>query len=742
MSDSFISRLGSLLPRCRKSTRRRTGRSVEALESRTLLATLVSANKLTYQDADGDNVEVAFSKPILTAGNVNAIFTFNTSNVNGSNAIKQQLRTINLTGVAGAAGTTIITKAVRSAANGGDGFAAIGQIDATGIDISTVTIDGDLGRIIAGDATTTTQGLGALTVHSMGRFGTFTGAMNLDSNINGALLSLKSKTDVKDILLDVQGKIGSLTIGGSLLGGAASNSAAISSTGDIGAVIITGDLIGEGAGAGTITTGGKLASVTIGGSLIGSGAFSGQLFSSGDMGAVKIGRDLRGGAGASSGQIRAVSKLASVTIGGSLIGSSGQSSGQVFSAGTLGPVVITGDVRGGSFNAANQAQAAGAVVSNASIASVTIGGSLIGGAGEFSGVLASGLGTAPLPQDMGAVKVTGDVRGGSGLASGRVNSDGKLASLTIGGSLIGSNGPESGSVSSLQDMGAVSIKGDLIGGSITSAGSISSTAKIASVTIGGSLIGGSGDLSGNIFSAGELTTLTINGDIRGGSASGSAQLNESGSVRASRIGTLTLGGSLNAGTDTTTAPFFGNGSIRVTNDIGSLTIKGSIIGNPTNRALITARGQLTPTGTTDLAIGKLTVTGRVEHGLIHAGIANFAFNADAQIGPVVIGGDWIASDLVAGANDGGNGFGNSGDAKFSSGVGAKDVATVSSRITSIVIGGEVLGTVGGTDHFGFVAENIGSFKVKGGTTTFPMLAGNGNDAFFVGLLGDLAVREI
>jgi hypothetical protein len=108
---------------------------------------------------------------------------------------------------------------------------------------------------------------------------------------------------------------------------------------------------------------------------------------------------------------------------------------------------------------------------------------------------------------------------------------------------------------------------------------------------------------------------------------------------------------------------------------------------------------------------------------------------------VVIGHDWIASDLVAGAVDGGNGFGNLLDAKISGG-GVKDVATVFSRITSIVIGGQVLGTVGGTDHFGFVAENIGSFKVKGGTTTFPMLAGNGNDAFFVGLLGDLAVREI
>ncbi len=124
--------------------------------------------------------------------------------MNGSNAIKQQLRSINLVGVVGAAGTTIITKAVRSAANGGDGFAAIGQIDATGIDISTVTIDGDLGRILAGDATTTTQGLGALKVHSMGRFGTFTGAVNLKSTIQGKLLSFQAKSDVHEAQFEVQ----------------------------------------------------------------------------------------------------------------------------------------------------------------------------------------------------------------------------------------------------------------------------------------------------------------------------------------------------------------------------------------------------------------------------------------------------------------------------------------------------------------------------------------------------------
>ncbi len=63
----------------------------------------------------------------------------------------------------------------------------------------------------------------------------------------------------------------------------------------------------------------------------------------------------------------------------------------------------------------------------------------------------------------------------------------------------------------------------------------------------------------------------------------------------------------------------------------------------------------------------------------------------------------------------------------------KNIATVFSKITSIVIGGQVLGTVGAGVHFGFVAENIGSFKVKTGTTTFILVAGNGNDDHLVGL---------
>ena len=472
--DLFSLVAGSIRSLCGvQGARRRVGRRFtslltgQALENRTLLASLISSTKLTYQDKDGDDVSVTLSKPVLTAANVNSIFTFDTGPIAG-NGTKQQLRTINLVGIAGVAGTTITTVAVRSVANGGDGFAAIGQIDATGLDIGTVTIDGDLGRILAGDATTTTAGLGALKVHSLGRFGTFTGATNLTSTIQGAVASLTTKTDVREASFRVQGgasaTLAAVTIGGSLIGGAASQSGRISSAGNLGPVKITGDVVGGGGSlSGTVQSLGNLASIAIGGSLIGGsgnnsgflssgaamgavtitgsvlggagaesgwilspgtlasvtvggsvvggvGPRSGAITSDGNLGAVKVTGDVIGGAGTKSGRIASTANLASVTIGGSLIGSSGQSSGQVFSNGTLGPVVITGDVRGGSFNAVAEVNATGAVVSNANITSVTIGGSLIGGVGDRSGLLVSGLGPGPL-KDMGAVKITGDVRG-------------------------------------------------------------------------------------------------------------------------------------------------------------------------------------------------------------------------------------------------------------------------------------------------------------------------------------------
>ena len=562
----------------RTPIRPRTVLCLESLEGRDAPATLVGPTKVTYQDTDGDNVTVLFTKPILNAGNVNSVFTFDTGTVDGSNSTKQQLRSINLTGIALAAGTTISVSAVRSPVTGGDGFAAVGQVNATGIDLGAVTIDGDLGRILAGDATTTTSGMAGLTARSMGRYRTTTGAPDLFTTIQGKLGFLKVKSDLIEASVAVHG-----------------------------------------------------------------------------------GPD---------------GKIGSVFVGGSLIGGIGTGSGGIFPEG-----------------------------------------------------------------DLGFVTIVGNMTGASGLGSGSVLGGGKLAGAKVGGSVRGGIGDASGAIKSGGAMGFVNIVGNLIGGAGITSGEVSTSAKVVGVRVGGSLQGGTGVQSGRIVT-GETGSITIGGDVVGGSATGTTSLNQSGMIIAGRVAKLTLGGSLIAGTDNTTGFFQENGAIRINNDVGAMLIKGSIIGNTTNPAIISARGKATPTATTDVAIGSLRVLGRVEFGQILAGYltGNIAANADAQIGTVSVGGDWIASSIAAGALAGADGFfGNADDVKMS-GMGIKDDSLVFSKIGSLTIGGQVLGTIGGIDHFGFVAEIIGAVKVGG--TPLSLSAGKSNDDFLVGITGDLKVNEI
>jgi hypothetical protein len=268
------------------------------------------------------------------------------------------------------------------------------------------------------------------------------------------------------------------------------------------------------------------------------------------------------------------------------------------------------------------------------------------------------------------------------------------------------------------------------------------------MSLGGSLIGGTSSSSGRIWSALGILNVTIAGNICGGSATGTQVLQSTGIVEcvSGRIEAMTLGGSLIAGTDSTTGLFQDNGAIRAGDNIGRLTIRGSIVGNATHAAVISARGQKTPPVGSDVAIGTITVAGRVEHALIHAGIRVFGpNNADAQIGTVTVGGDWIASSLVAGAEAGVDGqFGTQDDSKFS-GPGNKDVAGVYSRISSVIIGGQVVGTEFTGDHFGIVAESVGSLSI--GANLIPLLAGKHNDDILLvplidGFFGDLRLREI
>ena len=165
----------------------------EHLEQRQLFATLVNPSTVTWQDTDGDNVTLVFSKPVLT-NNANAILKFDTGSVNGSNAIQQQLKSINLNRLE--AGTDIHVDAIASLLHGGDGYANIGEIVSIDAVLGNVVINGELGRIASGIQNPNTLGLAGLHVRSLGAKGLTTGASNRNSIVNGEMGALNVDMDM------------------------------------------------------------------------------------------------------------------------------------------------------------------------------------------------------------------------------------------------------------------------------------------------------------------------------------------------------------------------------------------------------------------------------------------------------------------------------------------------------------------------------------------------------------------
>lgn len=333
---------------------------IEILESRIApAAVFINSTTGGYKDVDGDLVTVKFSLPILTTANVTSVLE------TAQLGIGYQLQEINLTGVtAPVAGIGITVTALKAPHGIGDGRANVGDIVATGINLGAVIVHGDLAAIQAGSGSATRPAIALLDVVSMGLYGGDTqgASPTLTSAIDGALGALNVVGSVSNVDVHVTGAggIGSINIGGSLIGGAAGNSGCIQTDdGNIGPVTIAGGIIGgAGAASGNISSGGghNIASVAIGGSLIGaSGEFSGSVTSNGSLG--------------------------SATIGGSIIGGSKNFSGAIIANNAIGPVTVRGSVTGGagSMSGIVQSQSVG-------IGTVTVGGSVVGGTGLGRGV--------------------------------------------------------------------------------------------------------------------------------------------------------------------------------------------------------------------------------------------------------------------------------------------------------------------------------------------------------------------
>ncbi len=722
-------------PRPPRRQRQRAFMSVTQLEMRLAPATLAAnAMDVTYLDEHNQLVDVHINQPVFTSATIaNEVFTFKYgSGVNGSNAIEQQLQEIDLTQLTNlsAAPVPALTITVTSPVTAQP--IEVGLINAPGIDLGAVTVQGDLGAINAG-AADTNPGLASLTVESMGQYGTATQPPGggLVSTIQGPLGALtvsvpKGSTGTGNIdgeFINVNGTIGPVIVTGSLIGGKADYSGEISASGDMG----------------------DMGGVKVGGSLEGGAGFgTGEIYTGGNLGPVTIGGSVMGSAGNASGSIITDGNLTSVKVGGALDGGMGDYSGEigsdVFATGNVGPVQIGGNVVGSGGNYS------GSIFAGGNLTSVTVVGALEGGAGGPSGAIFA------IGNITGQVQIGKGVQGSTGLYSGSILADGTLAatsSVTVGGALSGGAGDYSGVIVANDALGQVTIVGNVVGSGGEGSGEVGSFGgSVAGVTVGspvspvvvGSVGGGTGSGSGEIFSdTGTLGPVKITGNLLGGSVSGS------GFIFGAHITSVSITGSVIAGQNTGTGRLTDSGAISATYDIGPITV-GSLVGNSKNPVVISARGQnpttLSNTSTTDVAIASITVTGSVSFTNILAGYnpAGTGINAAAQIGAVTVGGNWTASNLVAGAAPGPDGlFGTADDVVL----GSSDApSTVTSQIGAIVIKGTVAGNVKNPSaHYGFVARQVTSLKV--GLTAITLITGPDNDHLVpVGNSGKVTVNEV
>ena len=575
--------------------------TIELLEPRIAPAAIfVNPNVGTYTDEDGDRVTVRFSKPGLSAANIASILV-TTPSGDGDHLDK-----INLAGVAAARGTDILVKS--RVAGHGDGLANVGILDATGVDLGIVTIHGDLTQILAGDSVSETRAIRGLVLHTFGVIETIAGNAINPSNVLGSVGALIVTGDMASVNFGVgataaaDATIGSVFIGGSLLGGSDTFSGILFAKGNIGSVVIRGSVIGGKSSSGAIISdSGSIGSVRIGGSLRGGAeADSGFIFGAA-IGPVTIGRNVVGGDGGHTGAIYGVNRLGAVSIGGSLFGGGGANSGTITTSGALASIVIGGNVVGGS-----QAHT-GTIEAATSIGPVRIGGSLIGGSASSSGAIIS-------DGNIGAVAIRGDIVGGGTdntiLETGEIRSvTGSIASVRIGGSAVSGFGAFNGCLLAEKNLGPVTIAGDIdsYGDAffLIRAGGLRTGNAIASVTVGGSvhstmiLAGYTGSNTASNGNA-SIGPVKVGGNWAGSSIAAGVEnpllflfgdasdSRIAGGTVTSRIASITIGGFIRGSTGGTDHYGF------VAQQIGLLTVAGNVI--PLTAAAHTDNRLIGPTG--------------------------------------------------------------------------------------------------------------------------------------------------
>jgi len=582
-----------------------------------------------------------------------------------------------------------------------------------GIDFTNITVDGDIGKITAGDLLTTPSIRGKLTAYSIGaRAAATTGIVGnpndpsdttslnyaltagftlptdelafagsgttKTSNLISAFLSTVNSIDVEtnvfgtlQVIGGVYGNINSLRIGGALQGIDTINS---------GVVFYTGTL--KSATLGNI----------IGGTARDSGLINGRTDMVGNIGSLHILGDIKGGKDDNSGRVVA-KQIGSIVIDGSILGGggtfngsdgAGTDSGEVFAATGIKNIYVGGDVKGGSVNNTGQ------IFTNGAIGSLYIGGSVLGS----SAASTSDSGKVTAGGGLTSATILGDIQGGAGARSGSIQIAGSIGKIVVGsadaggGNLIGGSGADSGTISA--------------GGRIGSSGLEVSGGTLTSAILYGNIQGGAASGSGGILAGTQITKLDLRGSLIGGDSLGDSldaatgAVTRTGYVLAGRIAQMTVGGDVRSGTDSGNG-LYDSGSIRSIQDIASLTIHGDVVGSATTRAVISA-GLNGSKGAASPAIGNLTIGGTTTSLDIAAGYIQTdfssalgtAYNADASIGNVVFQGDVKATNVIAGVTAGTDGrFGTDDDVKIGQ-TSTSDNAKITSTIAKVTFNGQIL----------------------------------------------------
>ncbi|MEY5010789.1 MAG: hypothetical protein RLZZ253_1928 [Verrucomicrobiota bacterium] len=659
--------------------------SPERLESRIApAASFVNSRAVTYTDLDGDIVVVSSSVPLFRSDNLNSFFTF-------SDGILAEIDLTTAPGNRSASGTSLSIQSKTPRGGQGDGLVNIGYINATGVDLRAVTVDGDLGQIDAGDINLRTPALGALTVRSLGVFGARygdTGSENFSSDFRGSVGPVKILTDMRGASIIATGDslrpafISRISIGGSLAGSSDPDTGKIQADGSIGAVAVGGSILGgEGDRSGRISAGGSMGSLFVRGSILGgTGESSGSIQVGTRLGPTRLQQDLVGGEGANSGSIQFGFKAKSLIIVGNVSGGSGDFSGRISSGDDIDFLGIAGNLEGGS--------------------------------GDASGTLDSA-------DDIDVLRIGGSILGGKGDDSGGVRASGNLKNTRVMGSIVGANIGANASASidtsgylKADHFGSLAIFGSIVAGenkipaaSVATTGlftpssaTLSGLADTSSLRAGFKVV--SGAFTSKILSVDSLDSVTLEDPFPGTTAATQSVSFSSPSLSKS-------------------------GLIYARKTFGSVAVYGDLRGNPTQQVLFVAKGipqdELPLRARSSVALGKLFVAGSVSHSLIGAGLddSGTALNPDAQIGAVQVNRNWVCSNMVAGIAPGPDFlYGNSDDSVSTPGVNYVNRSNLISQIASIRVGGQILGSPtpsSNSDLYGFVASKIGSLRVAGVT---------------------------